>query len=729
MINRKLLSLTSLGIATLLFSHTTIRPSYAAPNAQLALPAGFVDELVATFEPGVIPTSIATLPDGRVLVTLKAGLLHVVENGNVLPTPALDLRNDLCTSSEEGLESVAVDPEFGSNGQIYLYYTARRAGEFCQDAVNRVVRYRLNGNTAESPSVLLDNIPTPGNAHNGGNLEFGPDGLLYVSVGDGAEQLDGIGTGSANDNAPNRSLLLGKMLRITRDGGIPESNPYATTPGAVNCGESEPNKTGGWCREIFAIGLRNPFKFAFRGDGTFYINDVGQGAWEEINQGKLGADYGWNAREGNCIANTESCGGAPSGLTDPLFQYSHNGFCAITGAAFSDGSWPAPFNDAYFFGDYCSDSIFLLTQDGNGQRNQTAFAVSPSQGGLIELHFDRGTRSLYYALGPTYRDLSSPGIVRRVRFAGDGNRAPTAAISAATPRTGGVPLRVQFDSAGSVDPEGGALTYTWDFGDGSPASAEATPAHVYTTAGTFVASLTVIDEAGARSAPATVTIFAGNSAAEAAILEPAAQNTFATGDLLTLRGSATDAEDGLLPDSALSWRVVLHHVSDANRDSRHIHPFFSGVGNNLALPPMPAPEDLDAAQYSYLEIELTATDASGQSRVLTQTLMPRLSAVTYVSNPPNLWLSITGKFFYTPIIMTAWEGMPIELVAPELQVSRGGDALEFRSWSHSADPVNVVRVAPDNPTYVANYEIVPRDARFTSMRSGVPSRVLLPWVQ
>ncbi len=199
-----------------------------------------------------------------------------------MATPALDLSARVCATSERGLLGVAVDPTFADNGFIYLYYTFNRSGA----CVNRVSRFTLSGgNTASGETVLIDNIPSPAGNHNGGDLHFGKDGYLYVSVGDG---------GSTAALARDQSSLLGKILRITGDGGVPGSNPFAGAAGARRCGDPAGVPPGtGPCREIFAPGLRNPFRFAFdpNASGTrFYINDVGAGTWEEIDSGRAGAD-------------------------------------------------------------------------------------------------------------------------------------------------------------------------------------------------------------------------------------------------------------------------------------------------------------------------------------------------------------------------------------------------------------------------------------------------------
>jgi len=194
------------------------------PVAEAAtVPTGFTDVSV-TGVPG--PTALAFTPDGRMLVATQGGRLRVYQDGALRPTPALDLAAQLCTNSERGLLGVAVDPAFAANRSIYLYYTFNNGGV----CVNRVARYTLaDDNTVDpaSETVLIDNIPSPGGNHNGGDLHFGADGYLYVSVGDGGcDYRDISRCAGANAAARDRTVLLGKVLRVTRDGDIPPTNPY-----------------------------------------------------------------------------------------------------------------------------------------------------------------------------------------------------------------------------------------------------------------------------------------------------------------------------------------------------------------------------------------------------------------------------------------------------------------------------------------------------------------------
>lgn len=371
---------------------------------------GFGDELVTAAVD--LPTALAFTPDGRLLIAAKAGQLWLDE------TPAdatdsskkvLDLTRAICSNGARGLLGVAVDPQFEANGYIYVYYTFKKHGT-CparsnRNPVNRVVRLVLQGDriVPSANKILIDNIPTVESIHNGGDLQFGPDELLYVTVGDGG--CDFYRTTRCQDrngNARRPQLLLGKVLRVDRNGAVPATNPYQGA-GTARCATTGRAAVGVACREVFAKGLRNPFRLAFdpnMPEPRFFVNDVGGTAWEEIDEGRAGADYGWNLREGGCARGSlTECGTTPAGLTDPVYSYDHRARCSsITGGAFvPNGTWAGAYDGAYFYADYVCERIFALTPGADGSFRREEFArVS---GGPVSLLFGPapGGRALYYA--------------------------------------------------------------------------------------------------------------------------------------------------------------------------------------------------------------------------------------------------------------------------------------------------------------------------------------------
>jgi glucose/arabinose dehydrogenase len=392
---RRLMAWTGFGF----FACACISPAVAA------VPAGFSDTLVASVGS---PIALAFTPDGRLLVTTQGGALRVIQNDALLATPALTIpAASICTDSERGLLGVAVHPSFAANHFIYLFYTFETGGS--PACINRVSRFTLPDSNVIDPVselVLIDNMPSPNGNHNAGDVQFGNDGLLYVSIGDG-------GPGS---NARIEHVLTGKVLRVTDSGGIPAGNPFQGA-GTGDCRFTGSTTPGNKCRETFAWGFRNPFRLAFdpNAAGTsFRINDVGQSNWEEIDLAQAGADYGWNICEGTHAAGTNNpCSAAPPGMVGPVFEYAHgvtipgttsptNCNCISGGAFVPNGLWPG-FDGSYLFGDCVCGGIFRLT-------GAAASDFGSGLGTVVHLRFGPfgGRQALYYTT------FASGGQVRRI---------------------------------------------------------------------------------------------------------------------------------------------------------------------------------------------------------------------------------------------------------------------------------------------------------------------------
>ena len=678
-----------------------------APSASAAvtLPPDFADQPIASLG---APTALAFTPDGRMLITTQPGQLRVLTGGSLLPTPALSLSSTrICANSERGLLGVAVDPSFAANRFIYLFYTWNKLGNSCPtgsatNPVNRVSRFTLaDDNTVDinSELVLIDNMPSFAGNHNAGDLEFGKDGNLYVTIGDGGCDYAGnSGCAGANDAARDQNVLTGKVVRITPSGGIPLDNPFTGLDSErcnVNGRTVDPAKK---CRETFAWGLRNPFRFAFdpNAAGTrFFINDVGQNAWEEIDEGLAGADYGWNVREGHCAnGSTTNCGAPPAGMTNPVFDYGRSDGCgSITGGAFvPNGSWPAPYEGAYLFADYVCGNIFRLVPQTGGGYTHAAFATGLGAGSAVHMAFgpSGSGQALYYT---TY---AGGGEVRRIVHTGAVNRAPTADLTA-SPTAGPAPLSVTLDGSASSDPDpGDTLTYVWNFGDGSPTSETSSPTTTHSYAdGTYTATLTVRDNHGATSPPDAVRIDAGNTAPQPVIGSPAAGERFAVGQTLTLSGSASDPQDGSLPAGSLTWTVIRHHAD-------HTHPYLGPTTGNDVQITAPPPEDLAATTNSYLEVRLTTTDSQGLSATATRRVDPRLVNVTFATKPKGLTLGVNGTSFAAPRTFVSWEGYDLGVSA-----ANQGNYV-FVSWSDGGAATHTIRTPATARTYTATFRKPPR---------------------
>ncbi|HEX2729059.1 MAG TPA: PQQ-dependent sugar dehydrogenase, partial [Rubrobacteraceae bacterium] len=528
-----LLGIVVAAVAGFIFIDITARPAEAA----VSLPAGFEDRPVTTVGG---PTAMAFTPDGRMLITTQQGQVRVYKEGAATTTQAVDISSKICSNSERGLLGIAVDPNFDSNNYVYLYYTYNRAGvcpyhepESNQNPVNRVSRFVMSGDdiVASSEKVLITNIPSPNGNHNAGDLHFGKDDNLYISVGDGAcSYAQPTKCGLQNDVSRQTNGLNGKILRITRDGGIPATNPY-TGPDSVRCNVQGHVAPGKNCKEIFARGLRNPFRMAFDPDASavsFRIDDVGAASWEEVDVGKRGADYAWNLCEGrHDNASREGsvrCSSAP--YTPPIHEYSHNTGCSsITGGAFvpDNATWPTSYNNSYLFGDYVCGKIFKLTPKSGGGFTKTAFATGLGQGGPVAMTYGpfQSAQALYYT---TYAG-GDGGQIRRIVYTG-GNRTPNA-VAEANPPYAESPgdLTIDFSGAASQDPDQDPLTYAWDFdyADGNfqadPSATGSTPSHTYATAGKRIAALRVTDDKG-LSEIATVEVFPGNTQPQPTIESP-----------------------------------------------------------------------------------------------------------------------------------------------------------------------------------------------------------------
>src|SRR6267142_647917 len=287
------------------------------------LPTGFTETMIANGLSS--PTAMDFAPDGRLFVCLQGGQLRVIKNGSLLATPFVTLTVD--SAGERGLLGGTFDPNFSANNFVYVYYTVPGS-----PAHNRVSRFTASGDVVVPGSevAVLDlNSLSGATNHNGGAIHFGPDGKLYIAVGENAN----------GSNSQTLANLLGKVLRINADGTIPTDNPFFNTAGAR--------------KEIWALGLRNPFTFAFQpGTTRLFINDVGQSTWEEIDDGIAGSNYGWPTTEGPT---------SDPRFRAPLLAYGHGSSsttgCAIAGGTFYNPAtvqFPASYVGKYFFADLCN---------------------------------------------------------------------------------------------------------------------------------------------------------------------------------------------------------------------------------------------------------------------------------------------------------------------------------------------------------------------------------------
>src|SRR3954447_17632323 len=354
----------------------------AASFGLVKVASGLSSPVYATSAPG----------DKRLFVVEQGGTIRTIRGGKVAARPYADLQRLVKSGGEQGLLSVALSPDFAKSGKLYVYFTNQAGNEVVWE-----LHARKGAASVRPGHRQLLEIPDTESNHNGGQLQFGPDGMLYIGEGDGGGGGDRHGE---HGNGQNPGVLLGKLGRIdvdTRtDGkayGIPKDNPFV--------GQA------GWAPEIWALGLRNPWRFSFdRANGDLWIGDVGQNAWEEVDHVKRGVggiNYGWNRYEGrhNFESGTPLAGGQ---LRGPVAEYSHSDGCSITGGYVYRGPKIAGLSGRYVYADYCSGKMWTLGTSGGAPRDVSSVASDAGAKAIVSFGQD-GSGMLYVcsAEGQLYR--------------------------------------------------------------------------------------------------------------------------------------------------------------------------------------------------------------------------------------------------------------------------------------------------------------------------------------
>jgi glucose/arabinose dehydrogenase len=727
-----------------------------APDSAATLPTGFQETIAFSglTEPTVVQFAAdgrVFVGEKSGLVKVFDNL------SDTSPTVFADLRTQVHNFWDRGLLGMALDPNFPVNPYVYVLYAhdadigglapkwgtiggtfdgcPTPPGATADGCVisGRVSRLQANGNVMTGPEqVLVEDWCQQYPSHSVGSLAFGDDGALYVSGGDGAsfnftdwgqdgnplnpcgDPPGGVGAALTPPTAEGGALrsqdlrssadptsLDGAILRIDPATGAPLPDNPVTGPDTN-------------ARRIVASGLRNPFRFTIRPTtNEVWAGDVGWSTWEEIDRvanptGGL-TNFGWPCYEGAGRqsgydgANLNLCENLyaqpPGTVTAPYFTYNHSaqvvpgeacptGSSSISGLAFETSSnYPAAYDGALFFADYSRDCIWAMRRGTNGlpdpdQRETfVAAAVNP-----VDLKIGPGG-DLFYV------DLA--GTIRRISFVGS-NTPPTASVQA-SPTSGPAPLTVNFDGGGSSDPDpgDGIAAYSWDlngdgtYGDATPATASFT----YTDPGTYTASLVVTDQRGATSQPASVTITADNTPPVPVIATPAAGTTWVVGDQIGFSGSASDAQDGPLPASALTWRLDIEHCPS----NCHTHTVQSWDG--VASESFTAP---DHEYPSYLVLRLTATDSGGLSGSTSVRLDPRTVTLTFTSNPGKAKLTVGSFTAPTTFTRTVIIGSTNSISALSPQRIRG-KMYVFSSWSDGGAQTHVITAPASPATYTATF--------------------------
>jgi glucose/arabinose dehydrogenase len=721
-----------------LFSATTSSAGAAT------LPAGFTDTAVIT---GLVqPTVVRFAADGRVFVAEKDGRILVYHGvGDRNPTVFADLRTQVDDYWDRGLLGLALAPNFPADPSVYALYTYDAplggAAPVWYDACPtppgpttdgcvvsaRLVRFTASGDVAAAaPTVLAWDWCQQFPSHSIGSLQFGADGALYVSGGDGASfsNLDygQFGSpvnpcGDPGGAAPKPPGAEGGSLRSQdlRTAGDPVGLSGAILRIDPSTGEgmlgnplfmsADPN-----ARRIVAEGLRNPFRFTIRpGTNDVWIGDVGAGSWEEIDRianptAAPYANFGWPCYEGagrqpgfdalnlNICEHLYTDTAQPARA--PYYTYAHTahvvagdgcatGSSSISGLAFSAGAYPPKYAGALFFADYSRKCIWAMLAGANGLPDRTkrmAFVAGAANPVDLETGPDG---NLYYV------DLTG-GTIHRVAYTA-GNRAPVA-VATATPASGIAPMTVTLDGTGSSDPDpGDTLTYAWDAnGDGVVDSTSPSFTYTYPQQKVYVATLQVTDSHGASST-ASVTVTANNTAPQVTIDAPLATRTWAVGDRIAFQAHATDAEDGSLPASSFTWTLILHHCP--SNCHTHFIQSWSGVASGTLQAP-------DHEYPSWLELRVTATDSGGLQATSSVRLNPRTVVLRFTTKPAGLKLVVNGVSSTAPFTRRVIAGSANTVTAPSPQ-SKAGSWL-FSAWSDRGARTHTV-IASSAKTLTATY--------------------------
>lgn len=630
------------------------------PAQEVNLPANFSQALVVS---GISnPTTMDFAPDGRLFVCQQNGNLRIIKDDILLTTPFLTVT--VSSAGERGLIGLTFDPNFAVNRFIYVYYTATSP-----TIHNRISRFTANGDVAVpgSERILVDLPATTNTNHNGGALHFGPDGKLYIAVGE--------------DGVPSRAQDLanpfGKILRINADGTIPTDNPFF-------------NSTTGISRAIWAYGLRNPFTFGFQpGSGRMFINDVGQNTWEEINDGIVGSNYGWPTTEG---ATTNPL------FRSPIYAYPHGvgtfSGCSIIGSTFYNPTtvrFPQQYVGSYFFADYCSGWINRLDPlNGNQVTNfHTGFSSA------VDVRTANDGRLYVLTRG-------NGGAVYRIDYNG-----PTQ-VPQITQQPASQTVAVGQTATFTVTASGQQLSYQWQKNSANISGAINAS---YTTPATTLQDnnaqfrCVVSNAAGtATSDPATLTVV-NSQPPSPTIVTPTVGTLYTAGDTIFYSGTATDPDEGTLAGSAFTWWVDFHHDTHTHP---HVLPTTGSTSGSFVIP-----TGGETASNVWYRIYLRVTDATGLSTTVFREIFPRTATITLASNPSGLALTLDGQPVTAPFNFVGVAGIirTLGVVSPQ---TVGGTQYQFVSWSNGGAATQNISTPLINTTYTASFQAVPQSPTITT---------------
>jgi glucose/arabinose dehydrogenase/PKD repeat protein len=661
-------------ISAVAVSVVATRQSDSAVAVPAFSAADIVDEYVAGGNwYGVIAAD--WMSDGRMLAANLDGTILLIDPATGTSSTFFKVPG-VMVDGEAGLLDISVDPDFATNKFLYVYFTEAASRQVV------VARYTVGATgaaTLATQTVLWRSpgLKVGGSYHVGGSVNIGPDGMLYITTGDNLW----------SPNSQTLSNIFGKVLRLNADGTIPTNNPFY-------------DGTGPNIDEIWALGIRNAFRTSFDFEtGDFYVAEVGGNdpttAYEELNIVTRGANYGWPSCEGP-VGQPKVGPDCPVGVTGPIYSYTHSPIgeaCCLNraivgGAVYHGSSYPSDFDGTYVFADFPTGEISWLQRTPSGVVTgllKNVAQASPQMPVWLDVSPIDG--NIYWlSLGQ-----DGKGQLRRLRYNGVAQRPPTITTASASPLTGPAGTPIAFTGLAS-DADGDALSYLWDFGDGT-SSALASPTHAYAASGVYRAQLTVMSGTDRVAAP-PIQVQIGIVPVPV-IDPPTAGVSFGAGTTVTLTGHATDAEDGTIAPAQLSWTVVFKHDD-------HTHPGVTGTGATLPVA-IPTTGHGYEGRTSYL-VTLTATDSTGLTGSTTLELMPDKLVLPVSANIATT-LAVDGVVHSLPFDMDTIKGFQ-HVVAVPASVCVGITTWNFSRWSTGETTPEVTFTvaaapAPMIATYVA----------------------------
>jgi glucose/arabinose dehydrogenase len=631
------------------------------------------------------PIVLAFAANGDLYIGEQGGTILVYRNGAVQPTPVLTLT--VFSQGETGLLGMALDPNFATNGYLYVSYTAAlTTSTGTGQPYARLSRFTV-ANGVASPSsekiyytgnqVQNEDGSGGGYDHAGNDLKVGPDGKLWWSVGDNVPAIS---------NGENLDNPYGKILRFNLDGSVPSDDPFVNVAGAVPY--------------IYAYGLRNPWRFTFLPSGQAMAEDTGSSYWEDLDTIQAGGNYGWPLKEGNC----GSCG-----FLNPAYSYGHypTDAAASAIAAYSGSTFPKAYDNVVFFGDYTRQDIEAVTFDPT-YRTETSDTVFDSKAGTIADLVEGPNGNLYFVsiFEGTVSEISATGPF------------PPTASATATPDAGSAPLAVQFSSASSSDPYGRTLTESWNFGDRSRPSTAADPTHTYLFPGTYTATLLVSN--GSTASTTTTKVVVGPSPPVASISAP---STYDAGQTVSFSGSASDPIDGTLPGSDYVWQAdyYANGVRQPSYFAEVADPYY-GPTTGSSSGSITIPTDPSQVPGSFYRITLTVTDSRGLTTVVTKDLHPNLTTWSVSTNVPGTGYSVDGAWETGPVTVSGVTGVVHVLNGLPQAQTVGGVRYRFVGWADGSALTETITAGSGAGSYTAQYEPVVNSVPlpWTSTDVGAP---------